>query len=786
MKGILLITWANIKRRKIQTILVAVCIALAALMFSTLLGIGLGMERPFEKLFASLKASHIMMEFDVNDHNPQDITDWFEQQDEVVSVSDPRQQIGLGKRIIYKENELVRPIVLQEHAGNDKEHDKLDILQGDDKPYPGPGEIWIPNHWLSSLKMAIGDTINVPTKNGLFPLVISAIVVDAHYSNGLFNPSPAWLGPGGLSLLYSVKDLSRAVLGVRLSNKDQVDAVWARFNNEFSYQGFGTLYAFFKQVFQIIYQITGGLLMVFAIFGIIVTLIITSSVVTSAIKTDYKMIGMLKAQGFTNRNVISVYLIQFFLITCVAVPLGLIGGYFLTQLVFKSLITAIGAVNFDISLLLPSIGTFFAFLIGISLITYRTARQASLIQPVTAIRNGGPPQKSFAGSQFKLFTLRPKSNLILFLGLRFLMSNKKRSVLMFIGLLFVVFVQLLYVNGTYSIDQLDNNRPAWGFNNSDLSVRQNGLLLENQEDYFKEAMEDDDRVKFVVKRGFYGATIPAKKDKAPESIFGIIYDDDMERIGLQTLAGRHPVFEDEISLGMISGKELGKGIGDTLELFLEGQLVPYNIVGIYQSLNNLSRGFYIRLEGITEVNPIFQLRGYEIKLKKGINISDYKDELIQDYGSSFRIVESREQLGQLKSIINGIRDVMSLVSFMFIGVLFVTVFNDTVLSIREGQRNLGIYKAVGFTPRQLQLSLIVKALIIAVFALLVGVPVSLFIIPNSLSLLTTTGGLSQFPYLFHLNYSLLVIPFILLITVISVWIASRRLLKIRPRILVRE
>lgn len=786
MKSILLITWANIKRRKIQTFLVAICIALAALMFSTLIGIGLGMERPFENLFANLRASHIVMEFNVNDHNPEDISSWFENQEEVVSVTDPRIQVGISKRVIYKEEELKRSVLLREHPGNHRDQDKLDILQGEQKSFPGPGEIWIPNHWLNQKKMALGDTVNIPTKNGLYPLVISAIVVDAHYANGLYNPSPAWVSPGGLSLMYTMKDLANVVLGVRLKNKDSVDTVWARFNRDISYLGFGTRYAFYKQIFQIVYQITGGLLFVFAIFGIIVTLIITSSVVSSAIKTDYKMIGMLKAQGFTNKNVISVYLIQFLLITCVAVPFGLIGGYYLTQLVFKSLITAIGTVNFDISLLLPSIATFFAFLLGILLITYRTSLQASKIQPVTAIRNGGPPQKSFAGTKFKFFTLRPQSNIVIFLGLRFLMSNKKRSFFMFIGLLFVVFVQLFYANGKSSLSQLDENRPAWGFNDSDISVRQNGLILEGQEDYFKQDMEDDDRVKSVVKRGFYGATIPATEEKAPESISGIIYDDEMEKVGLLTLEGRHPVFEDEISLGMASSEELGKGIGDTLVLFLEGQLVAYNITGIYQSLNNLSRGFYIRLEGITEINPLFTLRGYEIKLKKGVNVSAFKDELIELYGSAFNVLESRNGLTQIKSIISGIEDVMTLISLMFIGVLFVTVFNDTVLSIREGQRNLGIFKAVGLTPKQLQLSLMVKSLIIAFFALVIGAPISLFIIPNALDVLTTAGGLSKFPYIFNLNYTLLVIPFILLITIGSVWMASQRLLKIRPRILVRE
>ncbi|MFT4565520.1 MAG: putative ABC transport system permease protein [Saprospiraceae bacterium] len=787
MKGILLITWANIKRRKVQTFLVAICIALAALMFSTLIGIGLGMERPFENLFANLKASHIVMEFDVDIHNPQEVKSWFEAQDEVEHVSIPRIQKYIRNNLIFKGEEFANSVQLREHQGNSMNHDNLDIIKGEEADFPGPGEIWIPNHWLNQNEIVIGDTISVPTNNGLFPLLVSGIVVDAHYANGLFNPSPAWIGPGGLAMMFPVNELSFITLGIRVKDLDSIDPVWARFNKEFTYQGFSTQYSLFKQIFQIVYQITGGLLFIFAIFGIIVTLIITSSVVNSAIKTDYKMIGMLKAQGFTNMNVITVYLLQFFLITVVAVPFGLMGGYFMTLLVFKSLITAIGTVNFDISLLLPSIATFFAFLIGILFITYRTALQAGKIQPVTAIRNGGPPQKSFAGSKFSLFTLRPRSNLVIFLGLRFLMSNKKRSIFMFIGLLFVVFVQLFYANGHNSLMEMDNNRPAWGFNDCDLSISETGGFQEEGEDFFRKDLEDDDdRVKSISKRGFYGATLPAQEGKAPEGIFGIIYDNDLEDVGLLTISGRHPVFEDEISLGVTSSMELGRGIGDTLNMFLEGQLVTYNIVGLYQSLNNLSKGFYMKHEGITELNPLFKLRNYQVKLKRGVDPAAYKKELEETYGSAYKIEMSRNDLGSLKGIIQGIMDVMTLISLMFIGVLFVTVFNDTVLSIREGQRNLGIFKAVGMTPRQLQLALMVKALIIAFFALLIGVPISLYIIPNALDQLTTASGLVQFPYLFNLNFTLLVIPLILAITIGSVWVASQRVLKIRPRILVRE
>jgi len=102
MKSILLITWANIKRRKLQTLLVMVCIALAALMFSTLIGIGLGMSQPFENLYAQLNASHVLMSFNINEHDPDKITEWFQQQPEVESVSQPRIIQSNWKKPIFK------------------------------------------------------------------------------------------------------------------------------------------------------------------------------------------------------------------------------------------------------------------------------------------------------------------------------------------------------------------------------------------------------------------------------------------------------------------------------------------------------------------------------------------------------------------------------------------------------------------------------------------------------------------------------------------------------------
>ena len=114
----------------------------------------------------------------------------------------------------------------------------------------------------------------------------------------------------------------------------------------------------------------------------------------------------------------------------------------------------------------------------------------------------------------------------------------------------------------------------------------------------------------------------------------------------------------------------------------------------------------MRIEGVQELNPLYQLGRYNVVLYEGEDKEAFREDLLATYGSTYKVRTDSESQTQLKSIIAGIKSVFMLVSFLFLGVLFMTVFNDTVLSIRENQKNLGILKAVGLTPFQLQLALI--------------------------------------------------------------------------------
>ncbi|MEM1124538.1 MAG: hypothetical protein AAGJ18_29135, partial [Bacteroidota bacterium] len=249
MDSIYLITWANIKRRKIQTLLVVICIALAVLMLSTLIGIGLGMNRPFENLYARLNAAHIVMTFDLSEHDPKVITEWFLQQPEVVGVTQPRVVKFLRKKLIFKEQELFNTARFTEFPGNDTGIDQLFLLEGKEQQFPAPGEIWIPNSWVSKTGLAVGDTLQVPTQNGLFPLLVSGIAINAQNANGLGDPNPVWVGPGSLSMLFPIQALSNVNMGIRLNDAAVTEQVWARFHEANDYKGGATLYDFFKKIF---------------------------------------------------------------------------------------------------------------------------------------------------------------------------------------------------------------------------------------------------------------------------------------------------------------------------------------------------------------------------------------------------------------------------------------------------------------------------------------------------------------------------------------------------------
>jgi putative ABC transport system permease protein len=62
---------------------------------------------------------------------------------------------------------------------------------------------------------------------------------------------------------------------------------------------------------------------------------------------------------------------------------------------------------------------------------------------------------------------------------------------------------------------------------------------------------------------------------------------------------------------------------------------------------------------------------------------------------------------------------------IMIAVALITLLTTTLLGVRERAREIGVLKALGFTPRQLMAGVAANQLVLAVVALVIGIPLGL-------------------------------------------------------------
>src|SRR5271169_5483414 len=106
MKAIFLVIKSNFRSKQLMILLTGLSIALAALLFSSGLAILKSIQEHFDKLFNKLNASHIVMLYDVNEHNTRELKDLFARQPETERVSDASPYFLCTGPLLHKGNKI--------------------------------------------------------------------------------------------------------------------------------------------------------------------------------------------------------------------------------------------------------------------------------------------------------------------------------------------------------------------------------------------------------------------------------------------------------------------------------------------------------------------------------------------------------------------------------------------------------------------------------------------------------------------------------------------------------
>ena len=780
-KSIFLISISYFRRRKGQNLLVGLCITLSALLFATTLSLLQNIHRPFDVMFDQQKASHILLQYHHAEVNTDKIRSWFYKQPEVKAISEAQPFILLNSPVIFQEQELDLSIQLTERIAQANGLDQVIFLAGTPTTYPEVGEIWLPDHLANSHGIELGDTVGIPTPSGLYPLIVSARLVDPHYVSGFFNPTRAWIAPGSLSFMFPISQLNELLLGVLLHNPASVNKLMERFHQQNNYTGHSLEYALFKSVFLSFYQIISLILLVFSLMALIAALFILYTTLSASIDKDLKLIGLYKTTGFTPRNIMQIYLLHYFLLMLFSLPLALLGSYGLMWLIMKLLLDSVGLAAMNISIFGPFVLTVLIFLIVIGLLVAWESRKAAKVKPVQAIRSDPAIGKHAILLPKEIWKWDSMSVAFLW-GMSMLLSNPKRSLFTGMSMILAIFILFFSVHVSHSFASLKDQKAAWGLEDSDLQIKRNekiALPLEHQS--MLTLLKEERQIETLVPFQYVSATLPAKDGQIPQSITGKAYVGEIDALGLYNLSGKHPEATEEIALCMVSARELGKQPGDSIQLIIEGQLKQFLITGIYQDISNLGKGFRISGKAMKNLNPLFKPSFYAIKLSPDTDVSTFQNQLQATYGESMLIEQSVEDRQGVRNIIQAMQAALSLISIFFLVILFAILFNDTQMNIRDYRRSLGVLKTLGMTASQLQIAQVYRFLGLSAICLIIGLPLAYLLSPQIISQLTQNLGLAEFPFLLNQIGNMMIIPGILAFAGTSAWWASRKMSRQWPR-----
>jgi putative ABC transport system permease protein len=140
----------------------------------------------------------------------------------------------------------------------------------------------------------------------------------------------------------------------------------------------------------------------------------------------------------------------------------------------------------------------------------------------------------------------------------------------------------------------------------------------------------------------------------------------------------------------------GKAVGDTVDVSFHGRQFPVRIVGQVFETDNNGVDLLTSWKTLSSADPGLAPSQYDIELQPGTSASSYAQALGTRLGQAY-FVQANSRNSTTLTLMQGLIGTLTLMLAVVAGL---GVLNTVVLSTRERVHDLGVFKAVGMTPRQ--------------------------------------------------------------------------------------
>jgi len=705
----------NLKKKKSDALVLTGLIMLAVMMMYISLSVLLGGGRMFEEIHEKINGMdwHLVAQ-----------KDGTEQVDEILSAHEDVEQME-------KSDLLYVPLVkYRVDGGKEKDYsfifrnsdaeDEVNKLNTDFKGTLSDEQILLPYYMHVSDGCEIGDEIVLDISGETYVFELAGFSEDPFYSSPMMvSMYQVFISEETYEKISTPEAMSAYMWKVCLQegcdtvsfNKEVLDEI----NRDVpavaqSYFSWSYDWATTKSATMMMADVSMGIMLVFAMILLAVTLVIIRFSIANFCELNMKNIGMLRASGYTSRQLIGSFMMEMLLLTVlggfIGIGLGTVSSDFVGEI-----ISSLVGVSYQVGVDLFSAGCVFLFSIAVVLfITWNCSRPYGKIPVLDALREGIVTH-NFRKNHIPLeTTCQPLS---LALGMKSVLCAKRKN----LGILGIVTILSLsccigfgmYQNFAKDISYLMR---LVGSEIGDAAYVGDDL------DELGAEIEQLPVVEKVLYLKKSNVMISAGEKEENVSCFGWKNPEKVQNNFM--LEGCLPEYDNEIVLSKMLCDKLGVTLGDIVYLEEIQGKKDFVVVGINQHIRDMGIGGMINYEGMSRLTGESKSQQMHIYGTGELTYTEMLDYLNEKFPER----EAIDIVEMSKSITGIVALAMELMCGVFLVVTVIVVFLVVYLLIKakviRERKNYGLYKAIGFTTRQLCMQTIMSNLPVMVTGAVIG------------------------------------------------------------------